>query len=107
MGCFNWHDRISEAITEDLGLNAEALYDPDIILVEEYEIEILQQPILEELEMRIEFAEIRTIEDEFPYQRDSLTIEDGKCREIINFKPIHEDLIIEKRLPEENNSMWR
>ena len=27
MGCFNWHDRIAEAITEDLGLNAEAIHD--------------------------------------------------------------------------------
>ena len=57
--------------------------------------------------MRIEFAEIRTIEDEFPSQRESQIIKDGKSKEIINFEPIHEDLIIEKRLPEENNSMWR
>ena len=66
-------------------------------------MEILEQPILEELEVRIEYAEIKSCEDECP---DEMRKRNGAERSKRRTDMVVEEVMTEKILPEKLHPFW-
>ena len=67
------------------------------VFFQDYVVEILEQPILEELEIRIEFAEIRTCDDD--------SLEHSQCEKPCR-RTVVEEILTEQRLPERSQCFW-
>ena len=72
-------------------------------MAQEYAIEILEQPILEQLEVRIEYAEIKSCEDECPDERRKMN---GAERSKRRNGMVVEEVMTEKILPEILHPFW-
>ena len=72
-------------------------------MAQEYAIEILEQPILEQLEVRIEYAEIKSCEDECPDERRKMN---GAERSKPRNGMVVEEVMTEKILPEILHPFW-